>query len=107
MQVQDTSHHILYPSIHRHECENGHCTGHLEKYQDPDALDRREVRGETAVHKAARNDDVNKLELLDLACANLNLQVSWLRGLRGAQRPASHCFKNGCQRSTSQPQSGS
>lgn len=75
--------------MNHHECENGHCTGHLEKYQDPDALDRREVRGETAVHKAARNDDVNKLELLDLACANLDFQVSWLRGVRGAQRLAS------------------
>eukprot|EP00435_Cladocopium_sp_Y103_P038792 s2258_g10.t1 len=45
--------------------------GHLENYQYPDLCDQ---SGETAVHKAARNNDVRKLELLDLACANLDLQ---------------------------------
>ena len=54
-----------------------YCAGHLEEYQDPDALDREGDRRETAAYKAARNDDVNKLELLHLACANWDLQVSW------------------------------
>ena len=41
------------------------------------ALDREGDRRETAAYKAARNDDVNKLELLHLACENSDLQVSW------------------------------
>eukprot|EP00435_Cladocopium_sp_Y103_P044299 s2258_g12.t1 len=45
--------------------------GHLEEYQDPDAPGERQ---ETAAYKAARNDDVHKLELLYLACANFDLQ---------------------------------
>ena len=53
----------------------GTCAGHLENYQDVDASD---PKGETAVYKAARNDDTAKLELLDLACADLDLQASWL-----------------------------
>ena len=53
-----------------------YCAGHLEEYQDPDALDREGDRGETAAYKAARNDDVHKLELLYLACANFDLQAS-------------------------------
>ena len=42
--------------------------------------DRREDRTETAIYKAARNDDVSKLELLDLACADLDWQASWSYG---------------------------
>ena len=49
--------------------------GHLEDFQDPDAVD--EERGETAAYKAARNGDVDKLELLFLACANFDLRASW------------------------------
>lgn len=52
------------------------CAGHLEEYQDPDALDHEGERGETAAYKAARNGDVHKLELLYLACANFDLQAS-------------------------------
>lgn len=50
--------------------------GHLEEYQDPDALDHEGERAETTAYKAARNGDVRKLELLYLACANFDLQDS-------------------------------
>ena len=48
----------------------------MENYQNPNVADG---RGETAAWKAARNDDVSKLKILDMACADFDKQASQLQ----------------------------
>ena len=56
------------------------CLGHLEEYQNPDVTD---AADETAAWKAARNNDVQKLEYLALANADLDHRSFSNAGGRG------------------------